>query len=47
MPIPSHSRYFLEPDALDKDGKLNREKQKAVNKIGHGKIKYSGRVSRG
>ncbi|KAF5326299.1 hypothetical protein D9611_000429 [Ephemerocybe angulata] len=30
------SRYFLETDALDKDGKLNREKQKAVNKIGHG-----------
>lgn len=29
-------RYFLETDALDKDGKLNREKQKAVNKIGHG-----------
>ncbi|KAJ3522067.1 hypothetical protein NMY22_g12048 [Coprinellus aureogranulatus] len=29
-------RYFLEPDALDPNGKLNREKQKAVNKIGHG-----------
>ncbi|KAI0081890.1 phytanoyl-CoA dioxygenase [Panus rudis PR-1116 ss-1] len=29
-------RYFLEEDAVDKDGKLNREKQKAVNKIGHG-----------
>ncbi|TFY80982.1 hypothetical protein EWM64_g3029 [Hericium alpestre] len=28
-------RYFLEPDAVDKDGKLTREKQKAVNKIGH------------
>ena len=30
------SRYFLEVDAVDKDGKLNRQKQKAVNKIGHG-----------
>ncbi|TFK25249.1 phytanoyl-CoA dioxygenase [Coprinopsis marcescibilis] len=29
-------RYFLETDAVGKDGKLNREKQKAVNKIGHG-----------
>ncbi|OCH93096.1 phytanoyl-CoA dioxygenase [Obba rivulosa] len=29
-------RYFLEEDAVDADGKLNREKQKAVNKIGHG-----------
>ncbi|KAJ2930262.1 hypothetical protein H1R20_g6803, partial [Candolleomyces eurysporus] len=29
-------RYFLEPDAVDKDGRLNRDKQKAVNKIGHG-----------
>ncbi|KAA1472919.1 phytanoyl-CoA dioxygenase [Dentipellis sp. KUC8613] len=28
-------RYFLETDAVDKDGKLNREKDKAVNKIGH------------
>ncbi|KAJ2912423.1 hypothetical protein MD484_g7993, partial [Candolleomyces efflorescens] len=28
-------RYFLETDAVDKDGSLNREKQKAVNKIGH------------
>ena len=30
------SRYFLEEDALDEHGKLTREKQKAVNKIGHG-----------
>ncbi|KAL7281310.1 hypothetical protein ACG7TL_004619 [Trametes sanguinea] len=29
-------RYFLEEDAVDKDGKLNRPKQRAVNKIGHG-----------
>lgn len=29
-------RYFLETDAVDKDGKLNRPKQKAVNKIAHG-----------
>ncbi|RXW22026.1 hypothetical protein EST38_g3852 [Candolleomyces aberdarensis] len=29
-------RYFLESDAVDKDGRLNRDKQKAVNKIGHG-----------
>ncbi|KAI0066252.1 phytanoyl-CoA dioxygenase [Artomyces pyxidatus] len=28
-------RYFLEEDAVDKNGKLTREKQKAVNKIGH------------
>ncbi|KAK7692643.1 hypothetical protein QCA50_004276 [Cerrena zonata] len=28
-------RYFLEVDAVDKDGKLAREKSKAVNKIGH------------
>ncbi|KAF9038286.1 phytanoyl-CoA dioxygenase [Hymenopellis radicata] len=29
-------RYFLEEDAVDKDGKLTRDKTKAVNKIGHG-----------
>jgi len=28
-------RYFLEEDAVDENGKLTREKQKAVNKIGH------------
>lgn len=28
-------RYFLEEDAVDSQGKLTREKQKAVNKIGH------------
>jgi len=28
-------RYFLEEDALDASGKLTREKQKSVNKIGH------------
>ncbi|KAJ3487446.1 hypothetical protein NLI96_g3524 [Meripilus lineatus] len=28
-------RYFLEEDAVGADGKLNREKDKAVNKIGH------------
>ncbi|KAJ3724439.1 phytanoyl-CoA dioxygenase [Lentinula raphanica] len=28
-------RFFLEEDAVDKDGRLNREKEKAVNKIGH------------
>ncbi|TFK54361.1 phytanoyl-CoA dioxygenase [Heliocybe sulcata] len=28
-------RFFLEEDALDSTGKLTREKQKAVNKIGH------------
>ena len=32
-----HSRFFLEEDALDQNGKLTREKHKAVNKIGHGK----------
>lgn len=29
-------RFFLEEDAVDKEGKLNRDKSKAVNKIGHG-----------
>ncbi|THH00901.1 hypothetical protein EW026_g1704 [Hermanssonia centrifuga] len=29
-------RYFLEEEAVDKDGKLTREKHLAVNKIGHG-----------
>ena len=29
-------RYFLEVDAVDKEGKLTRDKSKAVNKIGHG-----------
>ncbi|THH15044.1 hypothetical protein EW146_g5372 [Bondarzewia mesenterica] len=29
-------RYFLEEDAVDKNGNLTREKSKAVNKIGHG-----------
>ncbi|KAI0256185.1 hypothetical protein BJV78DRAFT_1118030 [Lactifluus subvellereus] len=28
-------RYFLEEDAIDERGNLTREKQKAVNKIGH------------
>jgi hypothetical protein len=32
------SRYFLEEDAVDSQGKLTREKQKAVNKIGHGTL---------
>lgn len=29
-------RYFLDEGALDADGNLTREKDKAVNKIGHG-----------
>lgn len=29
-------RFFFEEEALDKTGKLLREKEKAVNKIGHG-----------
>ncbi|KAJ3519731.1 hypothetical protein NM688_g9258 [Phlebia brevispora] len=29
-------RYFLEEEAVDKSGKLLRERQRAVNKIGHG-----------
>ncbi|KAL4248448.1 PhyH family protein [Abortiporus biennis] len=29
-------RFFFEQDAFDKDGKLIREKEKAINKIGHG-----------
>ncbi|KAH7927493.1 phytanoyl-CoA dioxygenase [Leucogyrophana mollusca] len=28
-------RYFLEEDAVDSSGKLTRDKQRAVNKIGH------------
>ncbi|KAG6840686.1 hypothetical protein C0991_005045 [Blastosporella zonata] len=28
-------RYFLEEDAVDENGKLTRDKSKAVNKIGH------------
>jgi hypothetical protein len=30
-------RFFLEEDAVDSNGKLNRPKERAVNKIGHGK----------
>ena len=29
-------RFFLEEGAIDAQGKLTREKNKAVNKIGHG-----------
>ena len=29
-------RYFLEEGVIDERGNLTREKQKAVNKIGHG-----------
>ncbi|EJT97314.1 phytanoyl-CoA dioxygenase [Dacryopinax primogenitus] len=29
-------RFFMEEDAVGKDGKLNRPKNRAVNKIGHG-----------
>jgi len=29
-------RFFFEEDAVDKDGSLNRPKEEAVNKIGHG-----------
>ena len=28
--------YFLEDGVVDSDGRLLREKQKAINKIGHG-----------
>ena len=35
--ISAYSRYFLAEDALDEQGKLKREKQKSINKIGHGK----------
>ena len=31
-----NSRYFLEEDAVNSEGKLVVEKQKSVNKIGHG-----------
>lgn len=34
--LAAFRRYFLEPDAVNEDGKLTREKEKAVNKIGHG-----------
>ena len=30
-------RFFLEEDAVDSEGKLIVEKNRAVNKIGHGK----------
>lgn len=30
-------RFFLEDDAFDADGKINRPKELAVNKMGHGK----------
>lgn len=36
----THSRYFLEEDAVDANGKLTREKQKSVNKIGHGALQW-------
>lgn len=29
-------RYFLEEEAVDENGRLTRDKTKAVNKIGHG-----------
>ena len=32
-------RYFLEEDAVAENGKLTREKSKAVNKIGHGELR--------
>ena len=32
-------RYFLEEDAVT-DGKLNRPKEKAVNKVGHGECSH-------
>lgn len=38
-------RYFLEEDAVDGDGKLTREKEKAVNKIGHGSLLKSVPIS--
>jgi phytanoyl-CoA hydroxylase len=31
-------RYFLEEEAVGADGKLNRPKELAVNKIGHGRL---------
>jgi hypothetical protein len=30
------SRFFLEEDAMDSEGRLTRPKERAVNKIGHG-----------
>lgn len=33
-----YSRFFLEEDAVNSQGKLTREKQKSVNKIGHGPL---------
>lgn len=29
-------RYFLEEEAVDENGRLTRDKTKAMNKIGHG-----------
>lgn len=31
-------RYFLEEEAVDENGRLTRDKTKAVNKIGHGAL---------
>jgi hypothetical protein len=36
-----NSRYFLEEDAVNSEGKLVVEKQKAVNKIGHCQLSNS------
>lgn len=36
-PILAKIRFFLEEDAVDPNGKLNRPKELAVNKVGHGK----------
>jgi hypothetical protein len=36
-----NSRYFLEEDAVNSEGKLVVEKQKSVNKIGHGQFFFS------
>lgn len=39
--LDTHSRYFLEEDAVDSEGKLVVEKHQAVNKIGHGQFMIS------
>ena len=38
LPLGDKISYFLEEDAIDEHGKLTREKQKSVNKIGHGEL---------
>lgn len=33
-------RFFFEEDAFGPDGELKYDKEKAINKIGHGKLQF-------